>query len=387
MSRSYFEQGRRLASIPLKIVILSFVFPLPPRGVGGSELAADSFAQNLAKRGHEIHVITQREKGQIPFEEREGFSIHRLRRLRVRFVGAFLYSIAAYLEVRKIRPDIIHEQGTLGFALFINRLSRIPYIVYERGNPYRRPKFYRRFVMAPNLKYSSVVLALTNYMAGGLREICNREVLVLPNGVDLARFDALSRDKARIRLGIGENEKVALFVGNINPVKGVEYLIEGMGSLAGKFPQARLFIVGRDMQNGKIQHLVRERNLQAKVVFTGFVPPAQIPQYMIAADVFVLPSVTEGFPNVLLEAMAAGLPLVSTDVCGLPEIVEDGENGLLVPPEDPQGLAEAISRLLDDEDLRKRMGKNARKRAESHFGWDVITGRLEEIYNSVVSKG
>ncbi|GAH49238.1 unnamed protein product, partial [marine sediment metagenome] len=161
-------------------------------------------------------------------------------------------------------------------------------------------------------------------MAREMKKICPKEITIIPNGVDLSRFETCSREDARQKLGIGKREGIILCVANLRVEKGHEYIVEAMEKVATNSPQSRLFIVGRDFQRGKIQKLALEKNLDQKVLFTGFIPPDKIPEYMVAADVFVLPSLSEGFPNVLLEAMAAGLPIVATNVGGVPEIVTDG---------------------------------------------------------------
>ena len=117
--------------------------------------------------------------------------------------------------------------------------------------------------------------------------------------------------------------------------------------------------------------------------FLGQIPNEKVPQYMAAADVFVSSSLYEGFPNVVLEAMVAGLPVIASKVGGLPEIIKDGENGFLVEPKNPELITEKVLLLLGDEELRKRISRNNRKKAKG-YSWESVVERLEEVYRSLL---
>jgi len=221
-----------------------------------------------------------------------------------------------------------------------------------------------------------------------IQKICSRHIFVIPNGIDFSRFSGLSREKARGELHINPDTRIILFVGGaLRPEKGLRYLIEAMGIVSKKFPRSRLLLIGYkgkecELETQTLQGLVKELDLGKLVSFIGTVPHEKIPQYMVASDVFVLASLSEGFPNVLLEAMAAGLPIVATNVMGLPEIIKDGENGFLVEPKDPEGIAEKVLQLLGDDGLRQRVSKNNQERVKAH-SWEGVIDRLEEVYASL----
>jgi len=366
----------------VKVVILSHWF-LPSK-VGGSEWAVYHYAKLLAQRGHEVYVITQLDSKNMPSSELvEGFYVRRIKRWHVRIIGTLIYSLSVYRQVQKLKPDVIHEQGISGLGFFIKKLLNIPYIVFPRGTElYLSPKLYRKFIIKRILNNAGACLALTRDMAREMKEICPREITIIPNGVDLSRFDSCSREDARQRLGIDNEEKAILCVANLRAEKGHEYLVEAMREVVERYSEARLFIVGKGPQMSKIQSLVSNHGLQQNVILTGFISPDEIPGYMVAADIFVLPSLSEGFPNVLLEAMAAGLPIVATSVGGIPEIVTDGENGFLVEPGNSQQLAGKILFLFENEDLRERLSDNNIKKAKG-YNWSSIVTSLEEIYLQV----
>jgi len=363
----------------MKIVALSYWFS--PYRIGGSEGAVYLYAKALAQKGHEVHVITQLDDRRLPrYEITEGFHIHRIRRWHLRVVGSLLYFLSVSRKVRKLKPDIIHEQAIQGIGAFINRLYNIPYVLFPRGTDlYFASGLFQRFLVKISLNNADALLAQTQHMAREMKGICLKEAVVIPNGVDLDRFSKLSKEEVRHKLGITEQEKTVLCVANLREEKGQKYLIEAMEKVVIDYPESRLFIVGSDFQNGKIQKLALGKKIEQKVVFAGFVLPDEVPRYMAAADIFILPSLGEGFPNALLEAMAAGLPIVATNVGGIPEIVTEGENGFLVEPRNPQQLAEKLLFLLENEDTRRRISKNNIKKAKN-YDWPSIIASLEEVY-------
>ncbi len=228
------------------------------------------------------------------------------------------------------------------------------------------------------------MIALTEDMKIEIEKIYSRHIDVVPNGIDLEVFEGLPRKEAiRQRLRFNNNDKVILFVGTLRPVKGVKYLIQAMNVIAQKEPKTRLMLVGNGEERDYLRGLVKELKLERYVTLVGKVPNEKVPEYMVASDVFVLPSLSEGFPLTILEAMASGLPIVASKVGGLPEIVEDGQNGFLVEPRKPGQIAEKVLLLLKNEGLRQRMIVNNRKKVQQYSS-DNTVGRLEAIYRHVL---
>ncbi len=168
------------------------------------------------------------------------------------------------------------------------------------------------------------------------------KVTVLPNGVDTTRFRPRSRERARRRLGLPSGPLI-LFVGHLVPVKGVDLLVEALARLG---PEVRLVLVGSGPLEGTLRRRARALGLEGRLLWAGEVDHARIPLYLAACDTLVLPSRSEGEPNVVLEAIASGRPVVAAAVGGVPGLVRPGENGLLVPPEDAGALARALEQVL-----------------------------------------
>ncbi len=362
----------------MRIVFLSHWFL--PNKIGGSELALYRFAREMAERGHECHVITRLDSIDRPaFEIMEGIHVHRLKKPGARIIGPFLYGLKAARLVRRLVPDVVHEQAIQGLGPIVKRFCQAPYILFPRSTGFCAPaNVYARLVARTTLRHADVLLGQSGSIAMEMRRLCGKEVSVIPNGVEPERFAGISKPAARKKLGIADGEKVLLCVANLHRIKGHCYLLQAMETVAESVPGVRLFLVGRDHNDGSIPATALER-LKQHIVLTGQVPPEEIPVYMAAADIFVLPSLSEGVPNVLLEAMAAGLPVVATDVGGVPELIADGENGLLVKPGNSEQLAAKLLALLKDDALRERMALRNRREAKK-YAWPAIIDSLEKVY-------
>ena len=214
------------------------------------------------------------------------------------------------------------------------------------------------------------------------------KIRVIYNAVDRELFSAAGeRGKARKRLGLSVDDTVIGTVGHFAPLKGYEDLVHAMPEIIRDIPSARFVIVGEAIYPAysdykrHIIELVELLGLTGRVVFAGY--RDDLPVVLSTLDIFVLPSWSEGFGRANLEAMAAGLPIVSTNVGGIPEVVVDGESGILVPPHDPTALAEAIIRLAEDKNLRKKIGEAGRIRAEDFSIHKMVNGVME-AYNEII---
>jgi glycosyltransferase involved in cell wall biosynthesis len=192
--------------------------------------------------------------------------------------------------------------------------------------------------------------------------VAPERLVSIPNGIDLARFPRDLAPAELPELGPREGRDVVVFVGRLDRQKRVHVLIEAFAKIAARRPGARLAVVGEGVERAPLESLARERGLLGKSVFFLGVRP-DVPNVLRAASVFVLPSAQEGMSNALLEAFAAGAPIVATDIPGNRDMVRDGREGLLVPADDAPALERALERLLEDKSLAGRLGRAARERA------------------------
>lgn len=202
----------------------------------------------------------------------------------------------------------------------------------------------------------------------------SRSVFVLENGVDLERFlgPGLPGESAR-RVGA---------VANLRHVKGLDVLVAAAGRLAEEFPEVSFHVAGEGPERASLERAIRDGELERRFHLHGAV--ADIPGFLAGLDVAVLPSRAEGMSNAVLEYMAAARPVVATAVGATPELLRDGDDGLLVPPDDPHALAGAIARLLRDRALARRLAASARGRAAARYSRAAMVRRFEDFYTGLV---
>jgi teichuronic acid biosynthesis glycosyltransferase TuaC len=208
-----------------------------------------------------------------------------------------------------------------------------------------------------------------------------RPIAVVPNGADTSVFFPRDPAEARTRLGLPADERIVTYVGKLVERKGVDTLVEAMGLLARRPGGAPLLVAaGIGEMRGALEARARELGLGERVRFVGKVAHDDVALWMAAGDVFVLPSLSEGLPTVVCEAMACARPVVATAVDGTPEIVREGETGFLVPPREPRALADALARVLDDPELGARLSAAALEIALETYTWDANARRCQLLY-------
>jgi len=366
----------------VKVAVLTWQYP--PIRAGGTEIATQKLARHLSQCGHAVVVITTRDAG-LPIRSNEaGVAVYRVRSLRPKALKYLWFCFNVTVLVWQHRPDVIHAQAlwTSLPALVCARILRRPYVIWVQGADVYYPRFLKGPLGRIGLANAAAVLAPTHHMKEAVSGMCGRDILVIPYGVDLHSSSPLGRSDACARLGIPSYAKVVLFVGSLIPVKGVRFLVEAMRDVVDRHTAARLLIVGSGPDEDMLRGLVDQFGLSENVWFVGRVPNEAVPLYMAAADVFVLPSLSEGLPLVILEAMAAGLPIVVSDVTGMSEVIASGENGFTVPAGDPKGIAVACIELLSNSSLRTQMAAVNRRTAQN-YSWTAVVQRLLRTYTAV----
>jgi glycosyltransferase involved in cell wall biosynthesis len=375
----------------MRILIINSEFP--PLG-GGAGNASANLAREFAALDHQVLVVTCAFDSLPREEDWEGVKISRIPALRRRMdrSGAFEQAgfvlsgaFAASKVVRRWRPDVI-----LAFfgvpagmvALWIRILYKLPYVVSMRGGdvpgfrPYDFATYHR--IIAPLLRKVWRRSAALVANSRGLKELAQAfdsrfPIQVIPNGVDLKRFaPPLHRQWSPPRL---------LFVGRLVYQKGLDILLPALSEL--KHLPWELTVVGDGPYRGALKKAALALGISERINFTGWQHNDNLVRQYQAANIFVFPSRHEGMPNVVLEAMACGLPVIATSIAGNEELITHGKTGLLVPPEDSINLMEALSALLSNPELCKQIGGASRKRVGQHFAWGSVAKQYIELLNSV----
>lgn len=285
--------------------------------------------------------------------------------------------------LREHRPDVIHAHQPVP-AIVARVATRVPtvYSEYAEVGLYVTPT---RLVNRLTYWRNRAVIACTKGVARSIARYPGPEPVVIPNGVD-ARVGAEQVVAARAELGVRPDQPLVVHLAMVRPEKGHRTLLAAAPLLRERVPDAQIVSIGGERTPGLLARLREEAAAQGgDVRLLGFVDE-HLP-YVGAADVFVNPSDTEGLPVAVLEAMMLGRPVVATGVGGVPDAIEHGRSGLLVPPRDPPGLAAAIAEVLRDRGLGARLGEEGRRVAERGYGLERMVRETEEIYRQVLGNG
>lgn len=356
--------------------------------VGGAQRQARLLAVELADRGLATIVVTQAPaRGGAGLPVPGGGPRHvRLPQVRGLARPSFLLSFLAWAALNRRRFDVIHAHSTAAglTAGLVGRLLGTPVVVKVTGmeavmgltdpGPGWR---LRRWLLD---RTADVLVAVSTEMMAALAAAgipADRRVLI-PNGV---RIEGPGERTSPARPAGGDGRMV-LYVGRLEEVKGVRRLLPAWSALA-RGAGTTLLVVGDGRLRSTLERDAAARGLNGSVRFLGTRP--DVGPFYQSADVFVLPSASEGLSNALLEAMAAGVPAVASNVGGNRDVVEDGVNGLLVDWSDAAAAARAIARLLDDAAFRRRLGEAARRRA-ADYSLPAVADRYRALYGSLTAR-
>jgi glycosyltransferase involved in cell wall biosynthesis len=333
---------------------------IPDLGLGGAQRMLAYAAAAMDRDRYQLHVAHWGRPTELQAElKRLGIPV-----LPLDAGGSSLLRLALSFgkQVRRLRPDVVHthlfDADLIGIltarALGVPSCCSTVHSFSFFSTPLHRWR-YRRVLSPLVRRFFAVSRTLADFLVRECRVPASR-VRVIVNGVDIARFaptaDAPPRSAPGPTIGV---------LTRLDSRKGLPYLVQATEQLRSDLPNIQLLIAGDGEERATLERQARSLGLTERVVFTGAVTdPAS---FYRTLDLFVLPSLDEAFGLVLLEAMAAGLPVIGTRVGGVPEILEDGQQGLLVAPADSRALAEAIRSLWGDPDRRKRMAEAARQHA------------------------
>lgn len=313
----------------------------------------------------------------------------RIRSKILMWFAGFIYSFHVFLKILEIKRefnfDIIHSHFAFpdGFSsVILGRIFKKPVVITVHGsdiNLYTEEKNHLKPMVVYALKNASHIVVVSTALKEKVIKlgIDENKISVIPNGYDSELFKPIDKYDARKNLGLPTDRKILLFVGNLYPVKGVSYLIEAMKIISERSNNIMLTLVGEGYLKPQLQSTVKEYGLSSKVLFAGSQPHERIPLWMNACDLLVLPSVSEGFGAVLIEAAACGKPIVASDIGGIPE-ASNKFGRKLVPPKDPQALANSILEALDSNFNSENIIEENKK-----FDFSNIVCQLTNIYAQV----
>ena len=384
----------------MRIVHVAIRFP---PAEGGGEQHVYNLAKQQVKMGHDVHVITTDLMREVPREvdislpKREtmdGISVIRMSTyptfLPVWGYGSVYFGLEKVLD--EVKPDIVHAHGYGCF--YADILARVKrnvawkLILTAHGFAEGRGVFkylkmpYDRFIGQKTVCLLDGAISLSKHDKGIFDDfgVDSNKVYVIPNGFDESRYQTLP-DPIAFKKRYNISGRIILNISRLAPSKGQKYLIEAFSKIIPDFPDTHLVIIGEDWGEMKrLQALEKELKV-GNILIPGLVSGEVVLEAFSAAECFVLPSVAEGLPTVVLEAMACGLPVIATDVGGVAEAVDRA--GLVVESKNVDHLVEGIRKFLEDSDLRMSFSRMGRERVK-RYEWPVVAKRVVKVYEKLL---
>jgi glycosyltransferase involved in cell wall biosynthesis len=359
------------------------------RSWGGMEMSMATISARLRDRGHDVHPVCFTGS---PIHERLlklGFD-PLLMDLWGKFHPLKAWKIARYINRHDI--DIVHTDYSRDLFTLVPAkkwCKPTPLVLHKHVGTIRPKNLPVHPYLYRNVDF---VIAISKVIEKNLLEthpLRPDQVGIIHHGIDMGRFvpDAGRRKRVRGELGIAEGELVIGIVGRLQASKGHLQFLEVAKRILPDFPSTRFIIVGEatrgeDEEANAILEKIESAGLGDRMILTGY--RDDVPDVLGAMDIFLFPTHSEAFGLVIVEAMAMGVPVVSADCDGVPDIVEQGETGLLVDPRDVEGLTSAVASLLKDEEKRLSFGNVGRDRAVENFSEDKMCREMEELYNRLL---
>jgi glycosyltransferase involved in cell wall biosynthesis len=363
--------------------------------MGGAERLMRAYLPMLRALGKNVRVIALNERdGNFEAEALRdaGIPVEVVPVTKLRNIGEVL---GLARRLRQIRPDIIHAH--LDFATLLSAAIRPIHgsAVVATMHLHDSPPSFSRYGMRQRLKhflmdrFVDCVICLSESEAAWLRAngVPNAPIEIIANGIETERFRVrppAERAALRERLGFEKDDFVVLSVAVLRPQKGLDRLVAALAAIKAQVPKARLLIVGDGPERERLVSQTAALGLGDAVRFAGF--RGDIPDLMAAADLFVLPSLDDVQPTVVMEAMASGAPIVATAVGSVPDMITDGVDGMLTPPGDVPALARAILALATDGPRCEQFGRSGRATVEARFSLDHNVAATSALYDRIIAK-
>ncbi len=366
--------------------ILIFSFMYYPREVGGAEVAIKEITDRLPTAEYQFDMVTLHLDRDLPAHEKIGnVNVHRVGR------GKYFFTVVGAWKAGKLHKEKKYDAiwsmmaNYAGFAALFFKLRhpKVPFVLsLQEGDPidyikkrvrFVYPLFKKIFTKADNIQ------TISNYLADFARIMGGKNIVVVPNGVDVARFSA---PISQSEIGATQ-EEIGKLAGDIFLITASRLVVKNAVSDIVKallfLPEnVKLLVCGVGYEEEKLRSLVEKISLGSRVVFKGFVSQNDLPKYLRACDVFVRPSLSEGFGNSFIEAMAARVPVVATPVGGIVDFLEDKRTGLFCAVSEPKDLALKVLIYLRDVNLREEIVDNAFEMVKEKYDWKLIASDMDE---------
>jgi glycosyltransferase involved in cell wall biosynthesis len=365
---------------------------------GGAEQLLLTILKNFEHESFDIRVLALQIRRGNPIAdelERSGIAVDlapsQIRNLRnpIKLLRLFFY-------VKNLSPELIHTQLEHSDILgnVFAKILRIPSVstlhTLEVAKDLRFAHFRLKLKWFILKYFCDTIITVSEKTRDHHLKFGNlpkNKTSTIYNGIQLSRFQTHNRtqnEEIKINLGLSPNSIVITTVAVLREQKGIQFMIQALPEILRYEPNLTYLIVGDGVYASQLNNLVDDLGLQERVLFTGY--RTDIPDILAVSDLFVLPSLGDALPTVLIEALAAGKPIIATQVGGIPEIITDGINGLLVPPADPESLAFACLKILRDRDFSQCIGTKGVETAKDRFDIKIQVKKLVTLYNDLINQ-
>jgi glycosyltransferase involved in cell wall biosynthesis len=287
--------------------------------------------------------------------------------------------------IKDFKPDILHAHYASSYGLLGALCGFRPFLVSVWGTDvYNFPakSYFHKLILRFSLSKADRILSTSEVMAIETSKYTSKKVYVTPFGIDLVKFQY-----TRYEADVKEKNKIIIgTVKTLDPFYGIDVLIEAFSILlkARIDLNLELLIVGGGPLMDKLKHFSKDLEIDKKVLFTGQIPPNEVPEYLNKLDIYAALSNYESFGVAVLEACACEIPVVVSNVGGLPEVVEDGVTGFIVPKNNPKATADVLGVLVADPELRRKLGKAGRERVRKYYDWKSSVNLMLSIYTETL---
>jgi glycosyltransferase involved in cell wall biosynthesis len=346
------------------------------------------WAKAFADNGHDVHIVSIR-NADIPGAKVHSVCIGKVNSKNVIFVMLSYFRLLFCISriIKKIAPDIVNAHYALTHGVIAAYANRHPLIISVWGSDViwdkvvRIPSFMKIFLKYA-FKKADAVCVTSKFMIQYVLPVAPREINIsqIPFGIDCNLFAPVDFKKPADCIRIG-------YVKTLEGLYGPDVLINAIQRVLKVMPDAKLIMAGSDKMNGKLKTLAEELNIADKVEFTGFIPNEKVPELLNSFDIYVHPSIcTESFGVAVLEASACGCPVVATRIGGVPEVCIDGRTGILVEPNNPDALADAIIKLAKNPELRHNMARAGREFVVNNYDWNKNVESMLRVMKDTILK-
>jgi len=362
------------------LIVNERVYPLY---IGGMELATYHLVNALMNQDQIVKVLTAKEYRTSAISLPEFINITYTTRIKA--IKFLIFLIFGFFKIFKESKniDLLHGQPIFPSGLLVTiagKILRKPTILWARGADIY--EHLENSITRPFVKWTITgathIIALTEDLKKRIQKYCkDKQVSIVPNGVSLPKrmsFDRKEFFRKYEYLMSFEQKKIILFVGRLTSFKGLHYLLTAMPEIIRKNPDVVLLIIGAGKEQSRLIKIGQEQGIDNHVVFMGQLPWSEVLKWLRVSNLFVYPTLRgQGMNNAVLEAMASGLPVIATNVGGLPSIITHRENGILVSPKRPESLVKEVLWVISNLQESNKMGINAKKYVERFHSWEGIS--------------